>query len=129
MFLLVVAAAVGGAIFAFSTSLNVPRYPWLGEVLKIGMATIGPVGGGVFAFLVLRHLLWLFGRGSRVETWVDPPSRANCVIVMVFSLIFVGIGFEMGGALAISLSLLGSSIWFFFSLTGFLWAQAEARHS
>src|SRR5579859_8169032 len=86
MFLLLSALAVGGPIFALSRPLNVPRWPWLPLVLKTGMTTIVPIGGGVLAFLLLRHLLWLFGRGSRVETWIGPPPRVNCVMMMCASL-------------------------------------------
>jgi hypothetical protein len=129
MFLLLAAGAIWGPIITFSHPLVVPRFPWVVLVIKIGMATIVPIGGGFFAILLFRHLLWLFGRGPNVPTWIGPPSRVNCVMMMFAGLVFAGIGIEMWRPVASSLTLLGSSIWFFFSLTGFLWAQREARKS
>jgi hypothetical protein len=127
LFLLFSAIVVSGPFFAFLHPVNVRRFPWLGPALKIGMAVFAPIGGGLVAILMLRHLLWLFGRGPHFDWVIGPPPRVNCVIMMFGGQVALGIALEHVGFVPSTLTLVGSSIWGFFSLTGFLWAQAEAR--
>jgi hypothetical protein len=104
-FLLLLALSVGGPIMAVSRPLVVPRFPWLPLVLKIGMTTIAPMGGGFVAIMLHRHLLCLFGRGPHVEWVMGPPSRINCVMLIVAGLVAVGIALEHGGFAPVTLTL------------------------
>jgi len=128
---LLVAVAVAGPAIAFMNLRQPPRVPpWFIPAMKVFLAVAAPVVCGGLAIQMFRHILWLFGRGPFVATWIGPPSRANCVIMGLGALACADVAFEKAaviGAAATSVMLLAVSFMFFLGLTGYLWAQAEAR--
>ena len=113
---------------AFANLRPVPRFPWLGPFIKWFMAIAGPIACGGLAIQMFRHLLWLFGRGPFVATWIGPPPRANCIMFGPVG-VALGVGIESAGFAPIGVGMVVGSFCGFISLTGFLYAQAEARKS
>lgn len=131
LLVLLTAAAIAGPVFAF---MQIPQPgnlpPWFWPAAKVFMGIAGPIVAGGLAIQMVRHLLWLFGRGPCVETWIGPPPRVNCVIMGLASPVLAGVAFEgrqVFGIIGILAALLLCSLMFLLSLTGFLWAHAEAR--
>lgn len=113
---------------AFANLPLLPRFPWLMPLIKWFLVITSPIVCGGLAIQMFRHLLWLFGRGPFVETWIGPPPRANCVMLGLASMAG-GVGIEMERFFPVGIAILTGSIGSFLSLAGFLYAQAEARKS
>jgi hypothetical protein len=98
-------------------------------VFKVVLGALAPIVLGWLSVQTTRYTLYIFGRGSYDKPIIAPPPRVNCVMFGTLGLVFVGIALSEPGGGMLPLRIVGSLVgafMSFLSLTGFLWARAEA---
>jgi hypothetical protein len=123
--------AVGAPLFTLwpGRQLWRPQLPLAAVMPMVFKAVLGVIAPIMLTWLAVqttRYTLYLFGRGSYDKAIISPPPQINCVMFGIVSLAIAGIGPKVGGLGLLLFPLLGAFM-FFLSLTGFLWARAEAN--
>jgi hypothetical protein len=128
MLFLLTAMSIGLPLIFMRAIFRLPQPPWWGMAFIVSMSIIVPLAFGRLAVNSCRHVLWMFGRAPHVESWIGPPNRINCVIMGLLPVALFDIGINAGWP-AGAIPFVIAGFLSFFSITGFLYAQAEARKS